>query len=439
MELERADVGTLVLLLFVQTLLELTLLLEAVLLGHLALLLVGLDGTAFSTEYLHLAVEQLVFAELTFQTAVEEGNLDAGLQTDLVEALLTIRENPGIVVGKLVLQSFTDHLVRTQQVGRRDTLTVGRISHHDALLLGLREELEVLFSDGDVVGQTGGLDVQTGCIDGLDVDVVAIDVMLELAFLRVVIVYLVEEVGIEVGPLLEGKLLAEQSRGHIAGNQGGLDEQRTTAAHGVDEVAVALPARHQDHAGSQHLVERCFHRLLTVAATVQRLATGVETQGTLALAGGHVGNMDMQTHVWIGNADIGTLASLLAELVDNGILHLVSHKLRVSEFLREYHRVDGKRLVEGEIVRPVHRLHTFVDIVSRQCLEALDGFQNTDGSVQLEIGTVHKRFIASEGHHASSFLHIVCAQLRQFFRQDRFQSHKGLGDHFKFLCHDVIQ
>ena len=67
----------------------------------------------------------------------------------------------------------------------------------------------------------------------------------------------------------------------------------------------------------------------------------------------------------------------------------------------------------------------------------LDGFQNADGGVQLEVGTIQKFLIALKRYHTTAYLHIVCAQLRQFFRQDGLQTHKGLGDDFKLLCHYV--
>ena len=336
-----------------------------------------------------------------------------------------------------MLQALANHLVCSQQVGRRNALTVGRVGYHDALLLGLGEHLEVLLRDGNIASQTSSLYIQARRVHGLDVDVVTIDVVLEFALLRVVVVNLVKQVGVEVGPLLEGKLLAEQAWSHVAGYQRSLDEQRTASAHGVNEIRLARPARHQNHTCGQHLVQRGLDALLTIAATMQRLAARVERQRAFTLSGGHVGNVDVQTHVGIGYTDVRTVARLFAELVDNGVLHLVGYEFRVAEFFREYHRVDGKGLVQCQILCPVDILHTLVDVVCRQGLEVFDGFQNTDGRMQLEISAIHQLLIARKGHHSASYRYILSAQLRQFVRQDRFQSHKGLGDHFKCLCHDV--
>ena len=282
-----------------------------------------------------------------------------------------------------MLQPFANHLIRAQQVGCGDTLAIGRIGHHDALLLRLGEVLEVALRHGDVAGQSGSLDVQKCRIDRLDVDIVAINVVVELALLGVVIIDFVEQFGVEVGPFLESILLAEQARCHVVSDECRLDKQRAGAAHGVDEVTLALPAGHKDDAGCQHLVDGRFDGLLPVAAPVQGLAAGVKAQRTLV-----VGNMDVQPDVGVGDTDVRPLSRLLAELVNNGILHLVGHELRMPELVREDDRVDGKGLVDRQIAGPVNILHTLVDVVGRQRLEVLDGFEDADGGVQLEVGTV---------------------------------------------------
>ena len=120
--------------------------------------------------------------------------------------------------------------------------------------------------------------------------------MRELALLRVVVVDLVEEVLVEVGPFLKGKLLAEDTRRDVAGDEGSLDEDSTGTAHRVDEVAVALPSRHQDHAGSQHLIKRSLYALLAIASAVQALTAGVERDSGIV-----VGNVYVETDIGIGH------------------------------------------------------------------------------------------------------------------------------------------
>ena len=140
----------------------------------------------------------------------------------------------------------------------------------------------------------------------------------ELALLRVVVVDLVEEILVEVRPFLKGEFLAEDARGDVAGDEGSLDEDSTGATHRVNEVAVAFPSRHQDHAGSQHFIKRRLYAFLAVASAVKALAAGVESDGGIV-----VGNVYVETDIRIGHRDVGTLAGLLAELVHDGILDLI--------------------------------------------------------------------------------------------------------------------
>ena len=254
MELEVADVGPFVFFLLVQTFLELAFFLEAVFLGHLTLLFLRFDDASLFAIYLHLAVEHLVFAELAFQRAVKQRNLDRRLQANLVEAFFPITEHPGVVARKLVFQPLAYHLIGGQQVGCRDAFSIRRIGHHDAGFLRLLEVLEVLLVDGDVAGETSRFDVHAGGIDRFDVHIVTIDVVFELTLLRVVVVDFVKEFRVEVGPLLKCKLLTEQARSHIPRNECSLDEQGAGTAHGVNEISLSLPSRHQNHSCCQYLV-----------------------------------------------------------------------------------------------------------------------------------------------------------------------------------------
>ena len=230
------------------------------------------------------------------------------------------------------------------------------------------EILEVGLCHGDVLAQSGSLHVHVGGVHSLHVDVVAIDMMIELSLLRVVIVYLVEEFLVEVGPFLECKLLAEESGGHVAGNKSCLDEQCARTAHRVDKVGVALPSGHENHSGSKNLVEWCLHAFLAIASAMQALATGVERKGALVLS-----HMDVETYVGIGNTDIGALSRLLAELIYDGVLHLVGNKLRVAEFVGEHHGIHCECLVVVEIFRPIHLLYLLIHIICRLGLEVSDG------------------------------------------------------------------
>ena len=47
--------------------------------------------------------------------------------------------------------------------------------------------------------------------------------------------------------------------------------------------------------------------------------------------------MNVQADVRVADTDVGALAGTLAKLVDDGVLHLVGHELRVAELFGEYH------------------------------------------------------------------------------------------------------
>ena len=147
--------------------------------------------------------------------------------------------------------------------------------------------------------------------------------------------------------------------------------------------------------------------------------------------------MDVQLQVGIGYRDVRALSCLLTELVDNGILHLIADKLRVTEFLGEYHGIHGERLGGLQVLAPVYLHDGIVDIVGAQSLESVDGLQYLDGSAQLEISAIHHLFVTGKRHHATACLHVVGTQLGQFFRQHGLQSHEGLGNQFELLLHCI--
>ena len=61
--------------------------------------------------------------------------------------------------------------------------------------------------------------VEISCIDSLHVNIVTIDMVLELALLRVVVINRIDEILVEIVPLLEGKLLAEYTWRDVSGDE----------------------------------------------------------------------------------------------------------------------------------------------------------------------------------------------------------------------------
>ncbi len=389
-------------------------------------MLLALEGEALRPLVVVLAAEYLVLPQLALQRSVVEGNACGGLEADVVEAFLLIAQHPRLAVLELVLQPLANHAVEPHEVGRRDALAVGRVHDDDALLGGLREVLEVAEFDAHFLRHAGRLDVARGHGHRLAVVVVAVDLVLELALLAVVVVYLGEEVGVEVGPLLEGVSLAVDARRYVAGYEGRLDGQRAAAAHGVDEVALSVPSRREDDAGCQHLVEGRGHRLLAVSAAVQALAAAVQRQRAVGLR-----HVDVQPQVGVGDAYVGALARALAELVHDGVLDPVGHILGVSELRTVYHVVHGERRVQRQILAPVHGLDGLVDLVGARRLEAFDGLEYPHCGAQRKVGAVHHLLVPREAHHASADGYVVGSQACQFLCQHRFQSLKCLGNHLE--------
>ncbi len=402
-------------------------LLEAVLLRHQPALLVALDVASLCPHLVKLPVEYLVFPQFALQRAIEEGYAQRGLQANLVKTLLAITEHPGVIAHELVLEPLAQGLVQAQQVGGGDALAIGRVGHHDALLLGLREVLDVPLLQGDILREPGRAHILGGQGYDVVVDVIAIDVVLKGLLGRVIIVDAVEEFPVKVGPLLEGILAAIHSGRNAAGYHGRLDEDGAAAAHGVHQVTLAPPSRLQDDAGGQHLVDGGLHGGLAPPALVQALARRVQREGAVVLC-----HMDVQLHVGVGDTYVGTLASLLAELVHDGVLHLVSHKLAVPELVAVYHAVHRKGGVIGQILAPVYLPHGLIHLVGGLGTEVLDGLQHAHGGTQGEVGPVEHLLVTGKRHHAPPRLNVVGAQRGQLLSQYSLQSLEGLGYHFKF-------
>ena len=73
---------------------------------------------------------------------------------------------------------------------------------------------------------------------------------------------------------------------------------------------------------------------------MQTFAAGVQTQRAVVF-----GYVNVQAQVGVADGDVGPDACFLAELVDDGIFHLVADELGVAELLREHHGVDRKGAV----------------------------------------------------------------------------------------------
>ncbi len=337
--------------------------------AHLAFFLFCLNNAAFLSEFLQLTIENLVFAEFAFQRTIVYGNLDAWFQTDLFEAFLAITQYPCFIIEELMLEALANHAVSTQQVWRRDAFAIRRIHHDDTLLSRLREIFEVSFLNRNILGKSGSLHIEASRINSFDIYVITINMMLEFAFLRLIIVDAVEHFSIIVRPFFEGISLTEDTRCHITCDERSLNKQCTATTHRINEISFSMPSGHHNHTGSQDLIQWSFYTFLTITSAVQRLATGIQTQCTVIFSDVHI-----QTDVRIGHADIRAVTRLLAKLIYDSILHFVRYKLGMAEFFREYHRVYRESFVEIQVFGPVNLLDLLVHIVSAVRFKMPDRF-----------------------------------------------------------------
>ena len=247
-------------------------LLEAFVVSHHAAFLGSLYVATLSTHVVELSAEYLVLAQLAFQTSVVQRCTQRRFQTNLVETFFPVAQYPCLVIYELMLQSLANHLIESQQVGSRDTFSIGRIRNDDALLLRLGEVSEILLLNGNLLAQTGSLHVGSGNGYGRTTDVVAVNMVLEGMLLTVVLIDLIEKFLVEVRPFLKGIFLSVHTGSNASGYQCSLYGDGTASAHRVDKVALPMPTRQHDDTGCQHLVQGSLYTLLTITSAMQALA-----------------------------------------------------------------------------------------------------------------------------------------------------------------------
>ena len=404
---------------------------EATLVGIITAVLGAADVALVGPEVLILSAKYLILAQLAVERAIEERQAHTGLKANLIEQLLARRDHPRFAAHELMFEALAQRPVKPEQVGRHEALPVGRIGHHQGGLGRLRELLQGAARHADAVRHTRTLGVGYRGVDGGLIEVVPIYFMVELAFLGVVVVNTVEQVAVEIAPLLESERLAEDAGIDVARNKGGLDEQGAGPAHRVDEVGGPVPARELQDAGGEHLVDRRVDRGAAIATTMKALARRIQRERTIGIT-----DMNVQLYIRVCDSYVRAFPGALAEIIDDGILHLVGDELGMAKVLRIDDGVDGKRSIEVEVTAPVDFLHGGVDLVGIAGLEVFYRLEYAHGGAQAEIGTVHHFLVAGERDHAPPDLYIVGSEFRQFLCQNFFKSLESFGDEFELFFHD---
>ena len=279
-------------------------------------------------EVLTLTSEKGVSTQLTLQRAVEHLDAVAVAQTDLIEVLELVGQNPSRRAGIVVLEALADHAVELLAIAQTQTLAVGRVRDDEGGSLGSRAILHSTMTDGDEVGKACRANVVTCYLHGLDRVIRTIDMVLEGLQLTALGLYISEEGGIIIRPALEGEALTEGARGDTTGDEGCLDEERPRATHGIDEVRLTLPASQKQDTSGEDFAQRSLRLCCSPATLVQALTRAIECQRHLV-----VRDMDMEEAVGIVQTHHGALLPTLGEEVDEGILSTVADILTVGEGL----------------------------------------------------------------------------------------------------------
>ena len=383
-----------------------------------------LDRAAVGAEIVVAAVEQHILAQRALQRTVQHRYLQRRLQADIVEVLGVRPDDPGVPAREVAFQVVADATEHLGHVLLLQTVVVRRI-HHQTSLLGIVGPVgHGLHFHRHHVVHLRVLDVLAGYGHGLGVDVAAHDLEIEGAFSRVVVIESLEQLGVEVRPLLESESLAVDAGIDVGGYQCGFNQERARAAHGVGEIGLAAPAGGHDDAGGQHLVDGSLGLFLAVTALRQRFAAGVKADGDAVAVDVHV-----EQQVVAGHAVGGTLPLQVAEMVDDAVLDAIGHEAAVVEVLAVHRRVDGERGPGSHIFFPGDVAHYVVKLVGIVGGEFLNGLEDSQGCAQAQVGAIHQFQVSLEADHTGAHLYVFGPQAQQFVAQYRLQSLEGLGHH----------
>ena len=241
--------------------------------------------------------------------------------------------------------------------------------------------------------------------------------------MAVVVINLAEKIGIKITPFLKTETLPVYPRRNSQRNHRRLNQQGSRSAHRVDECAFSAPARFQDHTRRQHLIERSISLRNAITAFVQRFAGTVQRKRA-----GFVRNVDIENQIGIGDAYGRTFVVSLVEPVNDGILHPVGYKFGMAENMGKNHRVDGKCLVQRQILVPVQLLDRLVNLVGSFSFKFINGFQYPQCGAAMHVCLIHHGFVAGKRNHSVSGFHICCTKVDEFFGKHIFKFCHRLGN-----------
>ncbi|OAV65612.1 hypothetical protein Barb6_02827 [Bacteroidales bacterium Barb6] len=116
--------------------------------------------------------------------------------------------------------------------------------------------------------------------------------------------------------------------------------------------------------------------------------------------------MYINVEVGIVDADGRTLAELLGEIINNGILRAVSHKLGMIEVFGIDNGVDGKGRFRRHVILPCHFLGLRIHRIGIFGFEVINRFENAEGGAATKVGFVKQLLVPRERDHAAACLQI---------------------------------
>ena len=91
--------------------------------------MVSFETSRFAFEVVVLSVENFVFAEFAFESAVHHRNAVGRFQSDVVETFIAITEYPCVETFEYMFQLGPDHRVKSHKIIAGDTFSIRRIGN----------------------------------------------------------------------------------------------------------------------------------------------------------------------------------------------------------------------------------------------------------------------------------------------------------------------
>ena len=278
-----------------------------------------------------------------------------------------------MVAREHMLQLVAQQVIETLDVGRTQTLAIGRIGNQHASRRSLGPGAQRLQLKINIFCNAGTLQVLASNRNGLRRNVRTKNLAGDFALCRIVVIDRFKQLAVKVGPLLKGKTLAENAGRDVGRNQRGFDQESARPTHRVNKRTLASPATLQNNSGGQNLIDWSLGLRLAPTAAVQAGARRVQAQRNL-----RAGDVNVDNNVGVSQPDARTAALRIAvaKPVGDRILNLIGNETRIREIIRIHRNFNCKSLFGTEQLRPVILFDAVIKLIGIIGLERIKRFQN---------------------------------------------------------------